>query len=142
VFERHESGWPHLHVACRVDWVDKDWIWATWQEITGSTNLHWRPIDKSERAAFYVSKYLGKDPMRFEGCKRYWKSQNWLSHVEDTPDDKPILTAWDRDPKPIHLWPQTFTTFGWPFRKVGRFHLIADPRGPPHERPTSAPNVH
>ncbi len=36
-----------------------------------------RRVKDSATFVNYVTKYVGKDPHRFEGCKRYWSSQDY-----------------------------------------------------------------
>lgn len=77
VFEAHKSGWPHLHIAmrgCFLPWKTlRDW----WEAISGSPGVDIRFIHDPRDCAAYVAKYMGKDTHRYEGTKRYWKSQGW-----------------------------------------------------------------
>ena len=34
-------------------------------------------IQSVGQAAYYVSKYVGKEPGHFDDCKRYWRTQNY-----------------------------------------------------------------
>lgn len=120
VFERHKSGYPHLHLMIRgkfIPWVKlRQW----WEEITGSTHVDIRKIDTRGKAAFYVAKYLGKDLSPFEACKRWWRSHGYS---EDAEDDYALDRSW---PKPTrHLVDFARIEFAlrqleFPFERVGR----------------------
>jgi len=34
-------------------------------------------VHNEKKLAWYVAKYIGKDPQRFQTCKRYWSTQDW-----------------------------------------------------------------
>lgn len=78
VFERTQAGEPHLHILLRVKWLDHAWLsnWMKAEENAPIVDI--RRVGSKGRVASYVSKYIGKDPERFEGTKRYWRSKDWL----------------------------------------------------------------
>lgn len=78
VFEKCESGEPHLHILARVPWIDHGWLSATMARLNGAPVVDIRRIDKARKPQRYIAKYLGKDLCPFEGVKRYWKSLDWL----------------------------------------------------------------
>lgn len=78
VFERCESGEPHLHILARVPWIDQGWLSKTMERLNGAPVVDIRRIDKARKPQNYIAKYVGKDLSPFEGCKRYWKSLDWL----------------------------------------------------------------
>lgn len=89
-FERHESGYPHLHLLIRGKFIPWKWLTSTWQKITGSTHVDIRKIDSVGKAAFYVSKYIGKELHAFANCKRWWRSHDYSEEADaDYQDDKP-----------------------------------------------------
>jgi hypothetical protein len=77
VFERTKRGEPHLHILLRVQWLDQKWISAIMKERMDAPIVDIRRVKGEKEAAAYVSKYVGKDPVAFKGCKRYWRSQDW-----------------------------------------------------------------
>lgn len=77
VFERHKSGFPHLHLLIKGSFLPWRLMRRWWEEITGSHQVDIRKIDTRGKAAFYVSKYIGKDLSAFEGCKRWWRSHGY-----------------------------------------------------------------
>jgi len=83
VFERHKSGEPHLHILMRAPFIPQRWIAGWMKAELGAPVVDIRRIWNPKRAAYYVAKYVGKDPERFDGCKRYWSSQDY-----ELPDDQ------------------------------------------------------
>lgn len=77
VFEAHESGWPHLHVAMRGRFVPWHWLKNEWLKLSGSPGAHIKFVPDPSRAAGYIGKYLGKDLHKFGTSKRYWYSKDW-----------------------------------------------------------------
>jgi len=65
------------------------------QKYTGSPVVWIRAIQSTKQAARYVSKYVSKGPGRFTGCKRYWRSQDYiLEHLKDKPIHDSGRTWW------------------------------------------------
>lgn len=77
IVEKHKSGWPHLHILLRTKYIDHRLIREWWVGRFNSPQIWIEQVDDQRKAAVYVSKYLAKHPERFEGCKRYWCSQDW-----------------------------------------------------------------
>lgn len=105
VFEKHKSGWPHLHVLLRSEWIDHNWLQAQWMDLTGSPGRHIKRIADPHRAASYVAKYLSKDPTKFGTAKRYWQTRNWqVVQREQAPlvIDAPGL--WARTDETLRGW--------------------------------------
>lgn len=78
VFEQHKSGWPHLHVLIRSRFISQRWL-SHYMERRGLGKIvDIRKIKGKAQAAYYVSKYMGKEPRRYDGCKRYWTSTKFV----------------------------------------------------------------
>lgn len=77
IFERTKKGWPHMHVLARATWLDQGWLSQQMKELSDAPIVDVRRIQDKGRAAAYVSKYVGKDPHTFVGCKRWWRSHNY-----------------------------------------------------------------
>jgi hypothetical protein len=77
VFERHKSGWPHMHLLIRGPFIPWKWLSLTWKRLIGAFHVDIRKIHGPTEAARYVAKYIGKEPFAFEGCKRWWRSHNY-----------------------------------------------------------------
>jgi len=93
VFEAHESGWPHLHILQRGGYIDWKWLSKEWTKLTGSPGVDIRKIYDAKQCAGYVAKYIGKNPHRFEGVKRYWSTRDWDRSGWEKPDD---CGAWSK----------------------------------------------
>lgn len=77
VFEAHEDGFPHMHIAMRCDFIPFEWLSKTWERLTGAYHVRIDYIPADGRIAKYVSKYLGKDLHQFAGCKRWWRTHDY-----------------------------------------------------------------
>jgi len=95
VFEATKKGWPHLHIVARCRWLNQRWLSARMAELHDSPVVDVRRVHGQSKVAAYVSKYVGKNPHRFAGVKRYWRSLDYLFPVAETPYD-----PWDDCP----LW--------------------------------------
>jgi len=95
VFERTKRGWPHLHIVARAKWLDQRWLSNQMRELHGSPIVDVRRVHGLGKVAAYISKYIAKNPERFEGCKRYWRS---LGYLDPEPAEPPVsrleLDAW------------------------------------------------
>lgn len=78
VFERHKSGWPHLHILVRSAFIPQRWLAGYMRSRIGSPIVDVRKIRGRKHAIRYVGKYIAKAPTRFQGCKRYWRTKNYI----------------------------------------------------------------
>lgn len=84
-FEATKRGEPHLHILCRVKWLDQAWLSDTMRDLIGAPIVDIRRVRGVRQAAQYIAKYIAKAPERFEGCKRYWRSLDYfVEHPERT----------------------------------------------------------
>ena len=86
VFEETKQGWPHLHILQRGHYMPQRWLSSVMAERTDSPIVHVEVVRNSARAASYIAKYVSKGPGRYEGCKRYWTSQQWALRWKVTMD--------------------------------------------------------
>lgn len=84
VFEATKRGWPHLHIVARARWIGQRWLSRRMAALIGAPIVWIEPIDSARKIANYVAKYIGKDPHRFAGTKRYWRSLDYLDPKSDT----------------------------------------------------------
>lgn len=82
VFEATKRGEPHLHILCRVKWIDQRWLSNQMKALTGAPIVDIRQVKSQKQVALYISKYIGKEPHRFATCKRYWRTQSWRIATE------------------------------------------------------------
>ena len=78
VFEATKKGEPHLHILCRVKWIDQAWLSEQMRQEIDAPIVDIRRVRERSKLANYVAKYVGKDPHRFEGTKRYWRTLDWM----------------------------------------------------------------
>lgn len=77
VVEKHKSGWPHLHILIRSTFISHKLIRDWWTAREDSPVIWINRLHNPRKAAKYVTKYMSKDPTAFDGCKRYWRSQDY-----------------------------------------------------------------
>lgn len=77
VFEATKKGEPHLHIIARLKWMDQRWLSNQMARLIAAPIVDIRRISSVAQVAAYVAKYIGKQPHRFKGCKRYWTTKNW-----------------------------------------------------------------
>lgn len=95
VFEATKLGWPHLHIVARCKWIDQKWLSRRMGALIGSPYVWVNRIDGIERVAAYIAKYIGKNPHRFIGTKRYWRSQDYLlTEEEPATEEEPPYELW------------------------------------------------
>ena len=87
VFERTKKGWPHMHIVARAKWVSAVWLSNLMLRLLDSPEVDVTAIHEKSKVAAYVTKYISKNPERFEGTKRYWRSLDYLNPPD--PDDPP-----------------------------------------------------
>lgn len=80
VFEETKRHRPHLHILWRGPYVDQQWISKRMDEYMDSPIVWVEAVKSWTRAARYVAKYISKSPWRWQGTKRYWRSQKWRRH--------------------------------------------------------------
>lgn len=99
VIEKTKLGEPHLHVLLRCPYIDQQFISDTMRELMGAPIVDIRAINGEDQVAGYVAKYVGKDPHKFPGTKRYWCSQDYSLDDYNAEDH--------RDPHAQYLIAQT-----------------------------------
>ena len=90
VFEAHKSGWPHLHVLLRMPYVPQAELSAEWERLTGSPVVYITAIRSRRGASVYIAKYVSKGPGKWEGVKRYWRSQSYALDSDDGQQHLPV----------------------------------------------------
>lgn len=95
VFEETKAGWPHLHIVARCGWIAQRWLSKRMKELTDSPYVWIEAADSAAKVAYYITKYIGKNPHRFDGVKRYWRSLDYLlTPVESEPDEPDLSGPW------------------------------------------------
>lgn len=78
VFEVTKAGEPHLHVLCRSSWIDQKWLSDQMKAEMDAPIVDIRRVNNPKKAATYVAKYVSKQPEKFPGTKRYWRSLHYF----------------------------------------------------------------
>jgi len=108
IFEATKLGEPHLHILCRMPYVQQQWLSACMAEMIEAPIVDIRIIKSTAQAAHYVTKYIGKAPQRFATCKRYWKTPGYC--VTAAPE--PYVSPWGRG--------------GWAVSKLPLWQLVQE----------------
>jgi len=112
VFEATKRGWPHLHIVVRAKWISQRWLSEQMGELHGSPIVDVRRVQGLRKVAHYIAKYIGKNPHRFNGVKRYWRSLDYLAPPADEEQQAPKEGAtWEAIDCPV-LQMQTYLERG------------------------------
>lgn len=131
VFEETKRGWPHVHIVARCGWLSQKWLSKRMGELTGSPVCWVNRLTSARKVARYVTKYIGKNPHRFDGTKRYWRSLDYLK-PEPEQEEKPRSThvRWERIDCSWLKMATEFERVGF-LVAIHRSHAVAEPRAPP-----------
>ena len=93
VFEQTEEGEPHLHILARSNWIPQSWLSDQMNAEMQAPIVDIRRVRSQRSASAYVSKYVGKNPERFPGTKRFWTSLDYLVKEEKPKVEDPDQTG-------------------------------------------------
>jgi len=113
VFEKHKSGFPHLHLLITGQFIPWKKLRGWWAAITGSYMIDIRAVRGKKSAAYYVAKYLGKDLSGIEGCKRWWRSKGYPRPEPRKTETEEGLGRWSRLQADIFQATETLAANGW-----------------------------
>lgn len=114
VVEKHQSGWPHLHILARAIWIDHAWISAQMLDLIDSPVVGIERLNTRSKAASYAAKYCGKATHKVGTAKRYWASRRYpLTTWQRRPPDDQIPGRWERQGFPINRWCAMWRGWGW-----------------------------
>ncbi len=135
VFEATKLGWPHLHIVARAKWVDQRWLSRRMKALIGAPIVDVRRIKNQRQIAAYVTKYIGKNPHRFAGVKRYWRSLKYLTPETDEDNKNELqIPIWSMDPRSWQRIVHEYEDVGWQAEyKRGGAVLRPRPREPGSE---------
>lgn len=128
VFEATQKGEPHLHILCRVKWIDQHWLSDQMRRLIGAFMVDIRRVRSTDQAAHYISKYVGKEPGHFNSCKRYWRTQDYelTKYVVDTIEgdwtEKWTYHDWSAD-----VMREMYEFLGFKFETVGGVAVGREP---------------
>jgi hypothetical protein len=131
VFEATKLGQPHLHILCRVKWIDQRYLSAFMKAEIGAPIVDIRRVRSPTIAARYISKYVGKAPGKFGSCKRYWQTKDYRKLYTDFPDTDGFKgPGWERRPITISDLLLHHTIQRHQVKKIGPIYKITT-TGPP-----------
>lgn len=145
VFEQHKSGWPHLHILARAQWLGQTWLSLQLEDLIGSPIVHVTRIQDPGRGAAYACKYASKASHRFGTSKRYWKSGGYQIAPAWRPAQIPTIQArWERKDVTFHQFVTHLAVSGYRLEFLGPEHCWgANPRTtrapPPKEKGAGRP---
>lgn len=79
IFEKTQLGEPHLHIVQKGGYIPQRWLSQQMEQIMGAPVVDIRYVKNKGKIAWYVSKYVGKEPHQFGTLKRYWRSLKYLA---------------------------------------------------------------
>lgn len=88
VIEAHKSGWPHLHILARSEWIDHKWLAAQTKELLDAHIIDIQRINRRSQVSGYCAKYTGKCAHKFGTTKRYWQSGSYQLEKYKPPPSK------------------------------------------------------
>lgn len=133
VFEATKKGEPHLHILCRVKWIGQKWLSDQMKRLMMAPRVDIRRVHNKKKLAFYISKYIGKDPHRFQSCKRYWTTRNYeLTKFEPTKPDGRWDQCWKLVRTPLAALAEEWRQQGREV-ELGRHRILCSWHGPPDD---------
>lgn len=134
VIEKHVSGWPHLHLLCRMPYIPQHVISAIMRELVDGPNVWINNIDSHRRKAAYCAKYCGKCKEKIGTAKRYWQSRDY--DLRPAPEERPNAKpgeGWQMEPLSLRAILDMWRIFEWRIEIVSTKKAIAwtNERGPP-----------
>lgn len=131
VFEATKLGQPHLHILCRVRWIDQRFISAFMRDEIGAPIVDIRRCTSASAGARYIAKYIGKAPGKFGTCKRYWQTKDYRKLNLETPDPPEFAGGgWHKEPISIANLLLHHTIQRHQVEKIGPIYKITT-TGPP-----------
>lgn len=127
VFEKHKSGYPHLHLVIQAPFLPWKILRKMWEGITGSYQVDIRKISNAGSAAWYVAKYIGKDLTAFEGCKRWWRSHGFEDRSGEVYQPDWLGLDMERWNVSVHALRHLLVAEGWTLEKIGRERWRTEP---------------
>lgn len=133
VFEATKRGEPHLHILCRVPWIDQNWLSKLMDNLIGAPIVDIRRIKSSRQVAAYVAKYVGKAPHRFGTCKRYWTTRDYSNDTYQPPEEPWHWSKlWQVRTMHIDDYMEIWEGWGWKI-SMNRYMVTALERAPPND---------
>lgn len=109
VFEATKEGEPHLHILARMPYIRQRWLSEQMGKLIEAPIVDIRAVKSVRHVAYYMAKYIGKDPHHFGTCKRYWTTRDWRVDFPVVDPEDPIWSGlWY-----VCKWPLAVLAAGW-----------------------------
>lgn len=130
VFEKHKSGWPHLHVLARFPYIKHSTLLRRWRKLIGRGGLNIKRPRTTEGVARYVAKYVSKAGEKFDGVRRWWMTRGYTARIKREPREYPWATSpWRREVASLDTLRRTFARNGWVEIEEANSLLFVSPIG-------------
>lgn len=136
VFEKHKSGYPHLHLLIKGSFIPWKILRSMWEQMTGSYQVHITKISSLGQAALYCAKYIGKDLSSFPGCKRWWRSHGFSSESVDDYQAEKADGQWGRLTGNWHRFRFALAASGYTIETIGPDRIRFTARGGGNDPPS------
>ena len=138
VFEATKKGEPHLHILARCAWLDQKWLAEIMTRLVGAPVCWVTRVKNKKRAAYYVSKYCGKDPHRFPLTKRYWQTRDYeVEPMKEDPNAPELNGHWWIAQQSHYRFCEDYQRMGYRMEQY-RSHTLFYPHDPPSFGPRSS----
>lgn len=94
--EKTQQGEPHLHILLRCGYIPFKWYSANMRKLIKAPHVWINKLRSDKRAAYYVTKYVTKEPAQFGKLKRYWQSADYNTDKEKAGRSKVFTRDYDR----------------------------------------------
>ncbi len=133
VFEATQAGEPHLHILCRVKWLSQKWLSEQMARLMAAPVVTVERVRSPAKLAFYIAKYIGKDPHRFATCKRYWTTRDYeLTKFQPQPPPGRWHSHWELVRTPLAELADEWRREGLEVEASGT-RLLCSWHGPPQD---------
>ncbi len=133
VFEATLNGEPHLHILARVKWISQKWLSKAMEALISAPIVDIRRVKNKNKLAYYISKYCGKEPHRFQTCKRYWTTRDYeLTRFEPEPQPGRWHRHWQLEKVHISQLADDWRSQGYEVTET-RHRVLAWAQGPPDD---------
>ncbi|MDD4919024.1 MAG: hypothetical protein PHE72_14605 [candidate division Zixibacteria bacterium] len=84
VWDTHEDGYPHAHLASWGDFLPKEQVAELWKRLTGATNFYVCDLTTSADHRHNFIKYLQQKPPESANCKTHPRRVTYSKHYHRT----------------------------------------------------------
>ena len=128
VFERHKSGWPHMHLLLRMPFISQKWLSKQMKELCDGPVVWIEHLWDSKKAAAYCAKYCSKCTQKIGTSKRYWQSKDYDLRNKNRGKALDISSSpWEVSDFSLQSFADCWKKMGWIVEERSRFLIRAVP---------------